>query len=117
MRVTMGSAAAVALALGLAGCGGKTTSSAQAAGGEAQGQVVIATGCPVQPAPGCVTIAAQGKSYDITEAGVDLTKGVGVQLRGRAAGEVTACGPKLTDVKVDYLQLQCGAPAPTPAAG
>lgn len=99
------------LAMALAGCGGKTTSTAEAAGGEAQGQVVVATGCPVQPKPGCTTISAQGKMYDISSAGVDLSKGVGVQLSGRAAGEVTACGPKLTDVKVDYLTLQCAAPA------
>ena len=116
MRVILVSSAAAALAMALAGCGGSGTSTAQASGGDAQGQVVIAAGCPVQPKAGCTTIAAQGKMYDISSAGVDLSKGVGVQLSGRAAGEVTACGPKLTDVKVDYLELQCAAPAPAPTA-
>jgi hypothetical protein len=111
MRVFIGGVAAVGLTMALAGCG-KPASTAEAAGGEAQGQVVVATGCPVQPKPGCTTIAAQGKMYDISSASVDLSKGVGIQLSGRAAGEVTACGPKLTDVKVDYLELQCGVPAP-----
>jgi hypothetical protein len=116
MRVTLGSAAAVALAVfAVAGCG-RATSSAQASGGEAQGEMVAAVGCPISPTAGCVTIAAQGKSYDISSAGVDLSRGVGVSLTGRAAGEVTACGPKLTDVKVDYLSLQCGAPAPAAPA-
>lgn len=115
MRMTIGSMTAVALAMALAGCGGKATSSAEAAGGEAQGQAVTAVGCPVQATPDCVTIAAGGKSYDITGAGVDLTKGVGVSLTGTAKGEVGACGPKLADVKVEYLGLQCGAPAPKPA--
>jgi hypothetical protein len=35
-----------------------------------------------------------------------------VSLTGQAAGEVTACGSKLTDVKVDYLTLQCGQAKP-----
>jgi hypothetical protein len=110
MRVTV-SAAAVALAmLACAGCSGKGASSAQAAGGESQGEFVTAVGCPVEPKPGCMTIASQGTSYDISAAGVDLSRGVGVSLTGRAAGEVTACGSKLTEVKVDYLSLSCGKP-------
>jgi hypothetical protein len=95
----------------LAGCGQRATSSAEAAGGEAQGQAVAAVGCPVQPKADCVTIAAGGKTSDITDAGVDLSTGVGVSLTGTAKGEVGACGPKLANVKVDYLALQCGAPA------
>ena len=112
MRVTLGSVAAAALAIAAcAGCS-QGTSTAQASGGEAQGQAVTAVGCPMTPTPGCVTIAANGKTYDVSDAGIDLSRGVGVSLKGQAAGEVTACGPKLTEVKVDYLGLQCGAPAP-----
>lgn len=112
MRVTFLSMGAVALLMTLSGCGQSATSSANAADGATQGQAVAAVGCPVQPKAGCVTIAAGGKTYDITDAGVDLSKGVGVSLTGTAKGEVGACGPKLADVKVDYLALQCGAPAP-----
>jgi len=116
MRVQLGSGAAVALAMALAGCGERTTSTAQASGGEAAGQAIAAVGCPMQPKPDCVTIAAGGKTYDITGTGVDTSRGVGVSLTGQAKGEVGACGPKLANVKVDYLELQCGAPA-APAAG
>jgi hypothetical protein len=111
MRVTLGSVAAVALAMAAcAGCS-QGVSTAEASGGEAQGLVVTAVGCPMTPTPGCTTIAANGKTYDISNAGVDLSRGVGISLTGRAAGEVTACGAKLTEVKTDYLGLQCGAPA------
>jgi hypothetical protein len=112
MRVTLGSAAALLLAAtALGGCGEKATSSAQASGGEAQGEAIAAVGCPVQPKAGCVTIASGGKTYDITDAKVDLSKGVGISLTGTAKGAMGACGPKLENVKVDYLGLQCGAPA------
>jgi hypothetical protein len=111
MRVNLGSIAAAALAIvACAGCG-QATSTAQASGGEAQGLVITAVGCPMTPTPGCTTIAANGKTFDVSHAGIDLSRGVGISLTGRAAGEVTACGPKLTDVKVDYLGLQCGVPA------
>ncbi|HEY8572464.1 hypothetical protein [Phenylobacterium sp.] len=116
MRVIFASTTAVVLAMALAGCGENATSAAQAAGGEAQGQGVAAVGCPAQPKAGCVTIAAGGKTYDITDAGVDMSKGVGVSVTGQAKGEVGACGPKLAEVKVDYLALQCAAPAPPAAA-
>jgi hypothetical protein len=115
MRVTLGSVAAAALAMAACvGCS-QGASTAQASGGEAQGQVITAVGCPMTPTPACTTIAANGKTYDVSDAGLDLSRGVGISLTGRAAGEVTACGPKLTDVKVDYLSLQCGQPA-APAA-
>jgi hypothetical protein len=113
MRVIIGRAAIVALAMaGCVSCSDKATSTAQAAGGEAQGEFITAVGCPIAPKPGCVTIAADGKTYDISSAGVDMSKGVGVSLTGRAAGEATACGSKLSEVKVDYLSLQCGPPKP-----
>jgi hypothetical protein len=110
MRVTIATVAAIAALGALGGCGGKATSSAQAASAT-EGEAIGAVGCPAQPKPECVTIAAGGKTYDITEAKIDMSKGVGVSLTGTAKGEVGACGPKLTDVKVDYLSLQCAAPA------
>jgi hypothetical protein len=103
--------AAILAVAALGGCG-QSTSAAQAADGRSAGEAVVAVGCPVQPKAGCVTIAAQGKTYDITDAGVDLSKGVAVSLSGLAKGEMGACGPKLSDVKVDYQSLSCGAPAP-----
>ena len=113
MRV-FGSFAAVASAMVLVGCGQGATSSAQASGGEPQGEKVVAVGCPKTPQPGCVTVTAGGKTYDVSSAGIDLARGVAVSVTGRAAGEVTACGPKLTDVQVEYQGLQCAAPAPAP---
>ncbi|HEY8616190.1 hypothetical protein [Phenylobacterium sp.] len=106
----------MASAMALVGCGEGATSSAQASGGEAQGQKVVAIGCPKAPQPDCVTVTSGGKAYDVTGAGIDLSRGVAVAVTGMAAGEVTACGPKLTDVKVEYQGLQCAAPAP-PATG
>lgn len=111
MRVTV-SFAAMASAMALVGCGEGATSSAQASGGEAQGEKVVAIGCPKSPQPSCVTIAAKGKTYDVTHAGIDMSRGVAVSVTGRAAGEVTPCGPKLADVKVEYQGIQCAAPAP-----
>jgi uncharacterized lipoprotein len=110
MRVTLGRVAAVALAI--AACAGCSQGSSKAnAANEAQAQAVTAVGCPMTPTPGCVTIAANGKAYDVSDAGIDLARGVGVSLKGQDGGQVTACGPKLTDVQVEYLGLQCGAPA------
>ncbi|MCR5880797.1 hypothetical protein [Phenylobacterium sp. J367] len=116
MRV-IGCVAAIASAMALVGCGEGATSSAQASGGEAQGQKVVAVGCPKTPQPGCVTMASGGKAYDVSDAGIDLTRGVAVAVTGLAAGEVTACGPKLTSVEVEYQGLQCAAPAPAAAEG
>jgi hypothetical protein len=97
--------------MALAGCGEGATSTAQASGGEAQGEKVVAIGCPKAPQPDCVTVTSGGKVYDVTGAGIDISRGVAVSVTGRAAGEVTACGPKLTDVQVEYQGLQCAAPA------
>lgn len=112
MRVTFGRMAAVALFAMAAGAGcSKATSTAEASGGEAQGEAITAVGCAVQSTPQCVTIMSGGKAYDITGAGVDLARNVGISLTGTAAGEVTPCGPKLTNVKIEYQTLQCGPPA------
>jgi hypothetical protein len=116
MRVTIGRTlvvAALAMSAG-AGCGNGASKANAAA--ESQGESITAVGCPATPRADCVTIAAYGKTYDITSAGVDVSRGVGVSLSGTAAGEMTQCGIKLNDVKVSYQTLKCGAPAP-PAAG
>jgi hypothetical protein len=100
----------------LAGCGDKAgVSQAEASGGDSQGEMITAVGCPVAGSqPGCVTITVKGKVYDISGASpaVDLSSGKGISLTGRAAGEVTSCGAKLSDIKMDYLGLQCSAPTP-----
>jgi hypothetical protein len=115
MRTISGRIAAVALAM--AACAGCSdgASKAVASGGEAQGERITAVGCPATPKAECVTIAAKGQNYDITSAGVDVAGGLGISVTGLAAGEVTACGSKLTDVKVEYQNIKCGAPAPAPA--
>jgi hypothetical protein len=110
MRKIIGSTAAILAIAALGGCG-QSTSSAQASDGQSAGETVVAVGCPAQPKAGCVTIASAGKTYDITDAGVDLSKGVAVSLSGVAKGEMGACGPKLSDVQVDYQSLSCGPPA------
>ena len=113
MRVTLGSASAVVLAITLCGaCSGKGAGEAQASAAP-QGEKITAVGCPVAgPATGCLTIMANGKAYDLAGASpaVDMSRNVGISVTGHSAGEVTACGVKLTDVKVDYLGLACGAP-------
>lgn len=116
MRVTFGSASAVVLAIALCGaCSGQGGGQAQASAAP-QGEEVTAIGCPTAgPTPECVTIAANGKVYDLAGAGVDMSRGVGISVSARAAGEVTPCGVKLTDAKVEYLGLSCGM-APDPAS-
>lgn len=118
MRVKLGSAAAVALmTVALASCGSGETAGQAQASAEPAGELVTAVGCPTTgPQPDCLTIVANGKSYDLTSAGVDTARGVGVSVTGRAAGEAGACGIKLTETKVNYLGLRCGPPAATPAA-
>lgn len=113
MRVTLGTAATIALAVvALAGCGDTGTSQAQASS-QQQGQTITAVGCPETGAqPTCLVMRKGDKVYDVTEAGIDMSRGVGVSVMGTAAGEVTACGTKLTDVKVDYMGIQCAAPPP-----
>jgi hypothetical protein len=109
MRVSFGSASAIAAVIALCGaCSGQGSGAAQASSAP-QGEPVTAVGCPTQ----CMTIAANGKVYDLAGANVDLSRNVGVSISGRAAGEASECGLKLTNVKVDYLGLSCGM-APDP---
>jgi hypothetical protein len=123
MRVSLGSAAALALAAAaLSACGDGGVSQAQASA-EPQGVRVTAIGCPVPgQQPGCLTMTSKGTLYDVSSAGIDLTRGVNISLTGRAGGETSACGAKLADVEFTYLSIQCGmAPtvdysAPLPAA-
>jgi hypothetical protein len=114
MRFSLGSASAVVLAIAFCGaCSGQGGGQAQASA-EPAGEEIKAVGCPTAgPTPQCLTIAANGKVYDLAGAGVDTTKNVGISVSGRAVGEVTPCGVKLTNVKVDYLGLSCGM-APDP---
>jgi hypothetical protein len=105
----------MASAMALIGCG-EAASTAQAAGGEAQGERVVALGCPKTPQPDCVTMMTAGKSYDVTAAGIDLSRGVAVAVTGRTAGEASACGTKLADVKVEYQGFQCAAPGAAASA-
>ena len=113
MRVTLGSASAIVLAIALCGaCSEKGAGQAQASAAP-QTEKITAVGCPVAgPASGCLTIMANGKAYDLAGASpaVDMSRNVGVSVTGRSAGETSACGVKLTDVKVDYLGIACGAP-------
>ena len=115
MRVNLGSAAAVVLMIAACGgCSGPGSGQAEAAA-QPQGQVVMASGCPVAgPTPGCLTIARNGKAYDLAGAtpAIDLSKNVNLNVSGRATGETSACGVKLTDVKVEYLGLTCGTAPP-----
>ena len=116
MRVTFGSMAAIALATVVTGaCSGQGSGQAEASAAP-QGERVTAVGCPVAgPTQGCVTIKSGGKSYDLAAANpaVDLSRKVGISVTGHAAGEVGACGIKLSDVEVEYLGLECaGTPAP-----
>lgn len=112
MRV-LGSAFVVALAaVACVGCSGQGGGQAQASAAP-QGELVKAVGCPVAgPTPGCLTIMANGKAYDLGSANpaVDVSRNVGLSVSGHAAGEVTSCGIKLQDVEVEYLGLSCGAP-------
>ncbi|MFN3515480.1 MAG: hypothetical protein ACK41C_20730 [Phenylobacterium sp.] len=112
--MSLGRVSAVAAAIALCGaCSGQGSGRAQASSAP-QGEPVTAVGCPTQAAESqCLTIAANGKVYDLAGANVDMSRNVGVSIRGRAAGEATECGLKLTDVKVEYLGLSCGM-APDP---
>lgn len=117
MRLGLGSGAAIILSIALCGaCSGKGGGQAQASSAPA-GEKITAVGCPVAgPTAGCLTIMANGKAYDLASANpaVDMSKNVGISVTGHAAGAVSSCGIKLTDVKVDYLGLSCGA-SPPPA--
>lgn len=111
MRLTLGTTATIAFAVvALAGCGQTGPSQAQASAQE-QGEKVTAVGCPeVGVQPSCLVMKKGDKVYDVTDAGIDMTRGVGVSVQGLAAGEVTDCGAKLANVKVDYMSIQCALP-------
>lgn len=117
MRVTLGSAAAVALSvLALAGCGKAGPSQAEAAS-QPQTVTIHAVGCPTPgPQAGCLTMKSKGTVYDVSSAAIDTSRGVGVSLTGQSSGETTACGAKLSAVTVEYLTLNCGTPAPAAPA-
>jgi hypothetical protein len=120
MRMLLGSVAITAAGLLLAGCGDGGVSKASASD-EAKAVVkVTAVGCPVRgDDPACLILEAKGVDYDISAAGVDLSRGVGISLTGAASGQTNACGAELNNVKFDYLSLACTAPdaaKPTPAA-
>ena len=111
MRILLGGAAAIALGLACAGCGNGAVSSAKAsdtAGPPAES--VTAVGCAKAPKADCVAITADGKTWDVTGAAVDLKRGVAVSVTGTPGG-AGACGAKLTGATVEYTGLQCGKPA------
>jgi hypothetical protein len=121
MRITFGSVAAIAFSVAVCANCSKSGGEAQAEASAAPAtEVVTAIGCPTPgPQPGCMTIKSKGKVYDIATISppVDLSKGVGIDVRGRAGTESTACGLKFTEAKVEYLGIQCAAPPPvTPPA-
>ena len=106
MRTIIGAAAVTILGLACAGC----DSGVSSAKAEAQppAQLVTAIGCPKTPKPDCVTVTADGKTWDVTAAGVDMKRGVAVSVTG-APGPAGACGATLTSPQVDYTGLQCGS--------
>jgi hypothetical protein len=112
MRVTLGSIASAALlAVACAGCSGSETAGQAQASAEPAGELVTAVGCPTAgPQPDCLTIMANGKAYDLTGAGVDVSRGVGISVTGRASGAAGTCGIKLAETEVSYLGLKCGPP-------
>jgi hypothetical protein len=118
----MTAAAVGMLGLLCAGCGPGATQ-AQA---DAKTQATMTAGTSAN-ATGCVQVVADsacktlkgagGVLYDVSNAGIDLSRGKGVSLMGRDNGETTPCGKVLTDVKYDYLGISCAAPvAQAPAA-
>lgn len=100
-------AALGASALALAACsGGGGVSSAQAADASSADTTVTAVGCPKTPKPNCVTVTADGKTWDVTAAGVDASRGVAVSVTG-TPGATDACGRILVQAQVDYTGLAC----------
>jgi hypothetical protein len=110
MRTILAGAALAAASIALAACGDSGVSSAKADTTAQADATVTAIGCPKTPKPDCVTVTADGKTWDVTGAGVDLKKGVAVSVTGVPAG-AGACGTKLTGASVDYTGLRCAAPA------
>lgn len=110
MRVSLGSVSAIVLAVALCGaCSEKGAGQAQASA-PAQVQKIAAVGCPVAaPTTGCLTITADGQTYDLAGAtpAIDMSRKVGVSVTGRPVGGTSACGVKLTDIQVDYLGISC----------
>lgn len=117
MRMLLGSVLITAAGLLLAGCGDGGVSKASASNVADTVVKVTAVGCPVPgDQPGCLTINARGVDYDISAAGVDISRGVGISLTGAASGKTNACGAQLSNVKFDYLSLACAAPETSTAA-
>jgi hypothetical protein len=110
MRIFLGGAAAVVLSLACAGCGQGVSSASAADTAKPAAETVTAVGCPKTPKPDCVTVTADGKTWDVTGAKVDLTKGVAVSVTG-TAGAAGACGVTLANAQVEYSGLRCGKPA------
>jgi hypothetical protein len=106
MRIFLGGAALAAVAMSLAGCGDSGVSGARAAETAPAAEAVTAVGCPKAPKPDCLTLVADGKTYDVTAAGIDVSKGVAVSVTG-TPGAAGACGPTLTQAQVEYTGLQC----------
>lgn len=108
MRVSFGSVSAIVLAVALCGaCSEKGTAQASAA---PQVQKITAVGCPVVDAStGCMTITADGQTYDLAGAtpAINMSRKVGVSVTGRPVGGTSACGVKLTEIGVDYLGIGC----------
>jgi hypothetical protein len=86
---------------------------------DAKAQATVVSGVSAN-ATGCVKVAADnacktlkgagGVMYDVSNAGIDLARGKGVNLMGRDNGEATPCGKVLSDVKYDYLNISCAVP-------
>lgn len=119
-RLFAAAAAVGVLGLMCAGCGQGATSAQAEAKVQASmtaGEAANASGCVKQVDNACMTIkGAGGVLYDVSGAGIDVARGKGVMLTGRDRGETTACGKVLSDVKFDYLSIQCMAPAPVQVA-
>src|SRR5665213_2762944 len=72
MRIFLGGAAAVVLGLACAGCGQGVSKASAADTAKAPAESVMAVGCPKTPKPDCVTVTADGKTWDVTSAKVCL---------------------------------------------
>jgi hypothetical protein len=122
VRFVKAAAAASLLALSVAACGNETgnTGQTQAQQVSLEGKAVSASGCvrPVESTSCLVVRGPGGGYYDVSGASPapDPTKGVAISLQGRDLGENTECGRKLADVKWSYLNIQCAALTPAPAA-
>jgi len=121
VRFVKAAAAASLLALSVAACGQETGNSAQQAQQVSlEGKAITASGCvrPVESTSCLVVRGPGGGYYDVSGASPapDPAKGVAISLRGRDLGENTPCGRKLADVKWSYLNIQCAALTPAPAA-